>query len=104
MIQSKFKWQMQKTPDQQLIKKFAEGLKVDPLIAAILLQRGFNDISAAETFLKPSVKSFHDPLLMHDMAKGISRIQQAIESAEQITIYGDYDATELPVQRLCLKY
>ncbi|WP_054736317.1 single-stranded-DNA-specific exonuclease RecJ [Lentilactobacillus parafarraginis] len=92
MIQSKFKWQMQKTPDQQLIKKFAEGLKVDPLIAAILLQRGFNDISAAETFLKPSVKSFHDPLLMHDMAKGISRIQQAIESAEQITIYGDYDA------------
>ena len=92
MIQSKFKWQMQKTPDQQLIKKFAEGLKVDPLIATILLQRGFNDISAAETFLKPSAKSFHDPLLMHDMAKGISRIQQAIESAEQITIYGDYDA------------
>src|SRR5699024_3186906 len=35
---------------------------------------------------------FHDPLLMYDMEKGITRIAEALENNEKITVYGDYDA------------
>jgi single-stranded-DNA-specific exonuclease len=33
----------------------------------------------------------HDPYLFDDMEKAVLRIMQAIETKEQITIYGDYD-------------
>jgi len=38
-----------------------------------------------------STNHLHDPALMHDMEKGVSRIEQAIRKGEHITVFGDYD-------------
>jgi single-stranded-DNA-specific exonuclease len=38
-----------------------------------------------------SADHLHDPALMHDMEKGVSRIEKAIRSGERITVFGDYD-------------
>lgn len=92
MIDSKFKWQIKQNTDPQQVQALSEALKIDPLIASILLQRGVNTEEAAQDFLTPSSKDFHDPYLMHDMKRGIARIQHAVENEEQITVYGDYDA------------
>ncbi|MFD1125646.1 single-stranded-DNA-specific exonuclease RecJ [Lentilactobacillus raoultii] len=92
MIDSKFKWQTDQHVDQEQVQKFSGALKIQPLVAKILLQRGIKTLEAAQDFLTPSAKDFHDPYLMHDMEKGVKRIRQAIENEEQITIYGDYDA------------
>ncbi|MFT8882337.1 MAG: single-stranded-DNA-specific exonuclease RecJ [Lentilactobacillus hilgardii] len=92
MIDSKFKWQIKQNTDPQQVQALSEALKIDPLIASILLQRGVSTEEAAQDFLTPSSKDFHDPYLMHDMKKGIARIQHAVENEEQITVYGDYDA------------
>ncbi|MGH2248373.1 DHH family phosphoesterase, partial [Enterococcus faecalis] len=43
-------------------------------------------------FLHPKEQELHDPYLMHDMDKAISRIQEAVISGEKILVYGDYDA------------
>lgn len=50
------------------------------------------DKGKREEFLNPSYeKHLHDPYLMNDMEKAVSRIEKAIRSKELITIYGDYD-------------
>ena len=92
MIESKYKWQMNQIDDPQAVGKLAKEANVDETIAKLLLQRGIDSPDQATNFLKPSTASFHDPYLMHDMKKGVARIQQAVESGEQITVYGDYDA------------
>nr|WP_252893186.1 DHH family phosphoesterase [Lentilactobacillus otakiensis] len=92
MINSKFKWQLDQPTDPQAADKLAKDANIDPFIAKMLAQRGVTTPEAAEEFMNPSVSAFHDPFLMHDMQKGIDRIQKAVENGEHITVYGDYDA------------
>ncbi|GEP24105.1 single-stranded-DNA-specific exonuclease RecJ [Lentilactobacillus diolivorans] len=92
MIDAKYDWHINKVDDSQKVTQLAKQLNIEPLIAEMLIQRGIETSQAAQSFMTPSTDDFHDPYLMHDMKKGILRIQQAIENGEQITIYGDYDA------------
>ncbi|MQM77286.1 single-stranded-DNA-specific exonuclease RecJ [Lentilactobacillus buchneri] len=92
MIDSKYKWQLDQPADSSVVDKLAKDANIDPFIAKMLIQRGITSADVVEDFLNPSVSAFHDPFLMHDMHKGIERIQQAVENGEHITVYGDYDA------------
>lgn len=92
MIDSKYKWQLDQPADSSVVDKLAKDANIDPFIAKMLIQRGITSADAVGDFLNPSVSAFHDPFLMHDMHKGIERIQQAVENGEHITVYGDYDA------------
>lgn len=92
MIDSKYKWQLDQPADSSVVDKLAKDANIDPFMAKTLIQRGITSADAVEDFLNPSVSAFHDPFLMHDMHKGIERIQQAVENGEHITVYGDYDA------------
>lgn len=68
-----------------------ESLKIHPLICAILAHRGINSFNAAKDFFRPDISEMHDPGLMKDMDKAVTRIINAIERNEKILIYGDYD-------------
>jgi single-stranded-DNA-specific exonuclease len=68
-----------------------ESLKIHPLICAILAHRGINSFDAAKDFFRPDITEMHDPGLMKDMDKAVSRIITAIEQNEKILVYGDYD-------------
>ena len=92
MIDSKYKWQLDQPADSSVVDKLAKDANIDPFMAKTLIQRGITSADVVEDFLNPSVSAFHDPFLMHDMHKGIERIQQAVENGEHITVYGDYDA------------
>ncbi len=66
--------------------------KIPKLIADILSGRGVKTESEQVDFLNPDyAKSKHDPFLLPDMGKAVSRIKQAKADGEKITIYGDYD-------------
>jgi len=66
-------------------------LKISPVLCRLLVQRGYPTFEKAKAFFRPSLLNLHDPFLMKDMDKAVSRIQQALEKGEKILVYGDYD-------------
>jgi len=69
----------------------ASSLGLSPIIAGLLIARGYGQSESARTFLNPSLNQLHDPCLMLGMPEAVSRVLQAIDQKEPILIYGDYD-------------
>ncbi|MGF6948287.1 single-stranded-DNA-specific exonuclease [Neobacillus sp. B4I6] len=90
MLSSKTRWIVRKS-DEQLIKKLETELKITPLVASLLVNRGFNTVESARYFLFGK-EEFHDPFLLTGMDIAVTRIHEAIENQEPILIFGDYDA------------
>lgn len=86
------KWNLKETPDVSLVKELSNELKVSELFIQLCIQRGLHTKEEIEQFLHPDETGFHDPFTMFDMQKTCERIMLAIERAERITVYGDYDA------------
>lgn len=85
------KWTFKNQPKTEDIKQLADALKVDDIIAKLLLLRDIKTYEDARVFFKPSLNDLHDPFLMKDMQKAVDRILKAINSKENILIFGDYD-------------
>lgn len=85
------RWLVRKEYDIEVVKKLAESLGVDRIIATLLVERGVTTFEEARRFFRPSLNQLHDPFLMKDMERAINRIEQAIEHHERIMVYGDYD-------------
>ncbi len=69
----------------------------DDLTASLLVRRGVTTKEEAVAFLNPSYEEhIHDPFLMLDMAKAASRVAEAINSQERITVWSDYDCDGIP--------
>lgn len=64
---------------------------LDPIVAQVLINRGFDDPRAADRFLYSNEMPF-DPFELADMQKAAERIRQAIQEREKIVVYGDFDA------------
>lgn len=62
-----------------------------PVIAQILVSRGFSTIEQVHNYLYAQLPDLFDPFLMTGMAQAVERICKAIESSESILIYGDND-------------
>src|SRR5258706_7272521 len=69
----------------------AAALKISPVVAKLLCQRGLADPELAERFLHPSLDHLHDPMLLADMGVAVERIMGALARKEKIAIHGDYD-------------
>jgi single-stranded-DNA-specific exonuclease len=67
------------------------ALGIPPLVAGLMAQRGIQDASCAEAFLRAELVDLEDPNLLTDMDKAVSRLIRAIEGGEKIRVYGDYD-------------
>ena len=85
------RWTLKAKPDDNQMRELAATLKVDPLVAQLLLQRGITNYEEAKSFFRPQLSDLHDPFLMKDMDLATARIEKAIASNENILVYGDYD-------------
>ncbi|MBP2622953.1 single-stranded-DNA-specific exonuclease RecJ [Streptococcus oricebi] len=92
MIKAKYDWQFAPNFSDQEFLKLAKKAGLEPAAAGLLYQRGIQTQEELQQFLSPDLEDLHDPYLLHDMKKAVERIRQAIETGEQILIYGDYDA------------
>jgi single-stranded-DNA-specific exonuclease len=69
----------------------ASQLKVSPLVAQVLLNRGIETADDGQKFLKPNLKLLHEPSLIPGLELASERIAKAVRDREKIVIYGDYD-------------
>ena len=84
-------WHYQ-NPDIDLSCTLAAELKISPLVARLLVNRGINSVEEGKTYLYPTYADLHSPFALADMDKAVERIRRAIKNSEKICVYGDYDA------------
>jgi single-stranded-DNA-specific exonuclease len=78
--------------DPPAVARHSEQLKVPPLLARILILRGYPDGQSAKRYLSSSLREdLPSPFDMIDMEPAVVRLVRAIEDKEQIGIWGDYD-------------
>jgi single-stranded-DNA-specific exonuclease len=73
------------------VEQLAKEVKISPLIASLLVQRGVSTFSEAERFFRPKLSHVNDPFLFRQMKEAVDLLNQAIESKKRIRLFGDYD-------------
>ncbi|MBQ7566281.1 MAG: single-stranded-DNA-specific exonuclease RecJ [Oscillospiraceae bacterium] len=61
-----------------------------PLTAAVLCSRGCRDSASAHAYLAKDAAP-HDPFLLKDMDRAVTRVRAALSRGEKIAVFGDYD-------------
>ncbi len=90
-------------PDETLVQQLAGALRVELLVARLLINRGITGADQAAQYLSPRLEDLHDPYTLPDVAKAVDRLAQAIQSGELIFVHGDYDADGVTSAALCLR-
>jgi single-stranded-DNA-specific exonuclease len=85
------RWTLKPKPSEEKVKQLAQALNVEDFVATLLVQRGIETFEDAKHFFRPTLADLHDPYLMKDMEKAVSRIEKAIANQENILVFGDYD-------------
>ena len=85
------RWTLKPKPETKQIEELSNALKVDGLVAQLLIQRGITNYANAKKFFRPELSDLHDPFLMKDMDLAVARIEKAIANNENILVFGDYD-------------
>lgn len=81
--------------DRSAIESLAAALRVSPIVAQLLLNRGVQQPELAQRFLHAPFKGLHDPDLLPGVADAAERILAAARAGRKICIYGDYDVDGL---------
>ncbi|MDP1880283.1 MAG: single-stranded-DNA-specific exonuclease RecJ [Parachlamydiaceae bacterium] len=77
--------------DAELKESIIKEFKIHPVIAQILISRGFKSFKQIHDYLYAKLPDLYDPLLMAEMPQAVERVCQAIQNKENILIYGDND-------------
>src|SRR5258707_8568364 len=86
----KFRWSLA-TPQPLFAGQLANELRIPPLLAQCLLNRGLNEPVALNAFLQPRLKTLADPFLLPNMEAAVQRLLEARTRQEPLVIFGDYD-------------
>ena len=98
----KFRWSL--LPPQPLLAgRLAQDLKISPLLAQCLVNRGFSEPGSVGNYLEPRLKHLCDPFLLPEMAIAVERLFQAHAKQEALVIFGDYDVDGVTSSALLLE-
>ena len=98
------RWVVKPQGDSEAVAKLAAVLRISPVLANLLVQRGIDTVEKADKFFKPSLADLHDPFLMKDMDKAVERVERAVRNNEKIMVYGDYDVDGCTAVALVYKF
>jgi single-stranded-DNA-specific exonuclease len=83
-------WKLRQ-PDATAVNQLQQDLNIHAALCKLLVTRGIKDFESARLFFRPSLSHLHNPFLMKDMSKAVTRIEEALKHQQKIMIYGDYD-------------
>ncbi len=89
-------------PNRDRQAALVQALSISPITASVLLARGVVTEQEARAWLAPG--SFHDPFLLPDMEKAVSRLHHAVTTGERVCFYGDYDVDGMAATSLYLRF
>jgi single-stranded-DNA-specific exonuclease len=83
----------------------SEGVKpeVPAVVAEILAARGMAPEEMGAFLFPDYERDCHDPRLLLDMDKAVTRILQAVEAGERVVVYGDYDIDGITASAVLLE-
>lgn len=84
-------WLRKSQVREEKIEELSKELNLNSFLTAILIQRGISTFDDAKSFFRPSLDQLHDPFLLKGMDVAVNRIKAAIDKAEKILVFGDYD-------------
>jgi len=84
------KWKYKKV-DEGNVAKVSKIFDLPNPIARIMSLRGIISKNESREFFYPDITRLHNPFLMIDMDRAVSRILDAIINKKTILIFGDYD-------------
>lgn len=85
------RWTARPISDPGAVSQLTAEVTQDPLLAAILVQRGISTFEDAKAFFRPDLNLLHHPYRMKDMERAVERIEKARIQQEHVMIFGDYD-------------
>jgi single-stranded-DNA-specific exonuclease len=83
-------WQLFK-PEASLAETLSRELKISPLIAQVLINRGIKSVEEADVFLNSRLAHLRDPLEIPNIVQAARRVLLAKEKGEKVLVFGDYD-------------
>lgn len=85
-------WKLRPPAPAAVVDALATALSIPPLLARLLVARGYATVTDAQRFLYPrKAKQLDAPNTLIDMEPATARILQAIKDHETIFVSGDYD-------------
>ena len=86
-----YQWIIRKPVPSENLTSLQNNININPVLAQLLFEREIDSPEKVQKFLNPDLDYLHDPYLMFNMGKAVSRITTALRDGENILIYGDYD-------------
>jgi single-stranded-DNA-specific exonuclease len=77
---------------------------IHPVIAQVLVSRGYKNLEEIHDFLYAKLPHLLDPDLFPDMDKAVERIIKAVQTNEPILIYGDNDVDGMTAAALLTEF
>ena len=90
MIESKYNW-LYEPPTEYINETLIKKYQLTPIIKKLLESKSITDDESIKALLDETIIN-HNPWLLSDMEKAVTRINEAIDKNERILVYGDYDA------------
>jgi len=89
--------------DESQIRRLSSEMKVSPLLAQVLIARGFKDATSARGFIDARMTDLLDPCSMSGIEEAAERVIAALNAKRRITIYGDYDVDGMTATSILLQ-
>ena len=80
------RWVVKPQGDPVAAAALAAELRISPVLANLLVQRGIDNVERAKKFFEPKLSDLHDPFLMKDMDRAVERVERAVRDNEKIMV------------------
>ncbi len=97
-------WILPEPLEREHLRVVSSNWDLDPLVAGILLRRGYRSPEYIESFLQPRLQDLRDPFQLRGMNEAVGLLRDALMEQRRLVILGDYDVDGITGTSLLLEF